>query len=130
MCGGLGERQQNWGDSGRTQAVGTTFAKPWREFWDSQFMWVEMRFLNFILDSAWSQEKIFSRGATQSDVCFIKFTLAALRTDWRGPEWQSGSRKVNEIASVALLRTHGDLGEGESCGDGEKVDLNDIWEAK
>lgn len=24
----------------------------------------------------------------QFDVCVIKFTLAALRTDWRGLEWQ------------------------------------------
>lgn len=79
-------------------------------------MWVEVRLLNFILDSVWSQDKIFSRRATQSDVCFIKFTLAALRTDWRRPEWQSGSRKVNEIASVALLRTHGDLGRGKAVG--------------
>lgn len=31
MCGGLGERQQNCGDSGMIQAVGTAFAKPWRE---------------------------------------------------------------------------------------------------
>lgn len=37
---------------------------------------------------------------------------------------------MSEAAVVVLLRTDGGLGQGHSCGDGEEVDLRDIWEAK
>ena len=64
----------------------------------------------------------FQQGAAQANVCFIKFTLAMLRTDRRGPERQQGV----EATAAVLLRTDGGLGPEDGCGDGEKVDLRNL----
>lgn len=56
----LGQGQQNCGDPEMTQAVGTTFAKPWGKRGLLGFTEVhvseelEMRLMNFILESLWS----------------------------------------------------------------------------
>ena len=41
-----------------------------------------------------------------------------------GPEWQQGA----ETTAAVLLRTNGGLGPEDSSGDGEKVDLRELWE--
>lgn len=77
MCRVQRRAAELWGP-GMTQAVGTAFAKPYsgRGLLRVTEVYVGEQLEVSELDLG-IKERVFSRGANQSDLCFIKFTLAA-----------------------------------------------------